>query len=735
MTIYGKYKNIVAAIAMTFMFCGCSDVDEPGGNGSGNGYLHGEIAFVPALSALNGTPSRSEQPDTVRHAQADGKQVIIETEPMPERLESRGASVGAPYGLDRYGSVGMRMSAYVTDPQGNKQKFFGNLPFIRENDGTWRSPENQRYQWPHGGSIELFSWTPPVNFNDYEAYGDKFSITETDNDVLINVTTTHWACESPDICVHHSTIDLNDYHTLDGNDPVLRYRHIMAGIRIKFAPRIDRGNVNRLDINGWPVTKATYSMANDTWTVAADNAETNLWSSEEGNTGDNGRRNFNHVNLTQHVFNDIMRGDQTFMVIPQKLEKDVEIVVFGTDGINVTFKIPAGTEFKAGTMTTLKLAEDGYYVEEYTDSSQSDNIATTWKFNLRMVDDYIFEGSGDISYAVSSNDDNAYVNNHRWRWGHRTNLSIVTKRHNKDVWQFLVAQDLRFDYFIGPAQEEYSFRECDNGMFSTREELFTKKYNDGWYTHAGSLANIVNVEWNGSAAPWQCLGGKMKVRVNFRTRKITFTPIKKADGTPDMIFPDRLPLNGSVHGLAYIELSPDGGESSTNYRSFRDHWMYHPGGSTPGKYTADVAVTQFCPYNEKQNRYDIPNGWQHYGSLIIFESTLHGSRGHKAYHEEYESRLGCRGNISWEGGNHLTAVGSSVTIENVSRMYAPSYFRLPVGWYRVEYDMSTKQLRIERLRALSGNEGKLSRKFSSYTPYLLSAGRFANYNSSTARWE
>lgn len=723
-TVY-KYKTaIYGMLAMALSTTACS-TDEPNQktpevDENGMAYLTGEIEINPVLNPIGGV-SRSVKDSIEISVQdfdlGDGLSMTIEQEPMPDIRadesynipKSRASLIGSPYGFDIYASEGVPFTAIHRYGNDTRTVMFKDLRFYRNNDGRWRSPEGKRYSWPHRGEVELIGWSPTAN------------ATPGETSTTIRVTASNWADEQYDICTHHSYLTMNDKHSVGNKTESsivinTQFKHIMAGLRIRFAPKPGRKKINRFDVTGIPKVSGTYDIVSGVWSDLSGPGA--MYTSYQGETNNRYRKNFNNITLSDHIFNDVMTQEQTFMVIPQTITSNdyMKVVVFREDGSSIekNFRVPTGLEFKAGYITTLNISESTLTLEEETDIYQlntTDGNERKWDVgNLRLVANNIYEGEAFFSRAIrewsdpneGEGHDNWDYNTNQWgRWGHRTNFNIYYYMRGDGEKTYLTSYDNRFNYFIGSsAEENLSFREC-RGMHCSREQILDPRGNrrkDTWYS------NKVTAEWVGTSCPWQTLGGQIKIRVDYNTKRIRFTPVKR-DGRDDFVYPWRLPINGSIHGLCYVELDPyDSHEGNYTSQSFNEHYLVHQGN---GVYTAEVNINQFFePRGTGVNtKYYLLNGWRGYGSFIFYESRQHGSEGHSYTHDEFESRMGCVDWVGYTGANKSNVQSTNgLTINNVVRMYNSSYFKLPIGRYGVTYDMKTKQLNFKWVRNTSADE-------------------------------
>lgn len=625
----------------------------------------------------------------------------------------------------------------------------GTLRYISGGDwaGYWTPDVGINY-WPGNTNVDVYAWTPQIS-----EQGRCDVSYDSQNRPLLDISLESSTYYMQDYAVGHVRFSTSGVRPVPVNPPTVEFRHIMAAVKLKFAPTPGRRHINRWDICGDYYDHARYNAASGAWEYPYAKASGKYsWPSGNGGGWSSGNeRNLEDITLNDHMYNDLSAGheDQTLVMIPQTFEAGkVKFIVYFTDGHRATFTLPE-LELKEGTITTISLQENSYYVECRTDKYQnwdgSDTGGATGIF--RLVEDYHYsvrstskpwENSAFIDRAVrkydrvdpsqswdadcNMGDDNwDWDNNQKPRWGHRSNIVITWRNCTRNYdWDYLCAEDNRYNYFIAGKRRELKYAEAIGTGRPNREDFFLDVNAALASTNAGSFQK---------GCPWQSLGGWTKMDIYPLSRTIVFEPLERDlddPSKPNVKYPIRIQVNGSVHGLPNVEMWPynwntgNDIESSCdmNKKSFRDHYLY-PDGVNSGKYIGWINVTQRMPFIENyrgvSGRHWVPRGWMGYGSVVFYLSTIHGSQGKSVAYHEYESRLGCRNNIHWEGchsyRDDMTYTGWRTTIQGVGRMYSDSYFKLPVGRYCVRYDINTEEMSIEWDRKLYPDEMKPSMKF------------------------
>lgn len=782
------YHNLIIAAALVLGACQTDDIVNPGdGNGNdgadtGNGLLtaDGSVAFVISPDGMYDFKPMAARTAIVTHQDNrrewfdEKAEFFMSATTIPaadyENLpatDNHGAIIPNSRGVrvnsadtfrDIYKDLGFTVVGYHYDgtwdetTRSSASTWIPRSTYKHTDNNVWSS--DYKSYWSHKRNHRIYAVTNTPYYDGQSvpgSYNQTVSMTTDNNNVEVYVQTPNFGGYQNDVMVAVKDVQQAN---LPGNSDAatgaaaqnLEFRHILAGLRIRLATRPgvgtgsdDRRQLNRLDINGLPVRDGIYNVDKDEWRVADSNTAFSLYTSHEGNwdaTDANSlentdkTQNFNRHNFAAHAFDDFLREQQTFMLIPQNL-KGVTINFFYTiDGTTQlvaaeTITLP-DIQLKAGTVTYIDIQEPSVFVEGFNsprENGQSDPEKLSesswplpdsdrWVFRLYEGADgkNYYETTSPVywdEYKIPSTEESE---NDRWKqnyakyYGHRRQFNILTRRHKtgNDNNIFFSAADLRYDYFIAGSEVTYRFH--PRGDNQQREYIMKC-----WGSNPPAWTSS-QIRATGSG--WQCLGGKLHIRVTpdrdgngnygwWNGGEIRFRPESTANHP--IRYPYRLPLCGTVDDQSQLNIEPindswNGYEGNrqdhANLRSFRQHWMYQkdPTGR-PGFYEATVYICPWNPFNSTNTARYVPSGWSGYGTIILYMSTMHGSYGHSLYPwDEFESRMG----VSGQAGIDWTADQKSGTLTNFSRVFTSSYIKLKEGTYYITYDMNKREFTWNR---------------------------------------
>lgn len=479
---------------------------------------------------------------------------------------------------EKFGEAGFGITALYSDDTGATATYIEREQCTADNSETIWSP-SRTYYWPVGGTLSFHAWAPFKDGGNAEVYEPTC---DADGHLTLTHITPNFARDQHDLLVATTDIDCaqGKQDKLDGKSVQLNFKHALTAVKIQFAGNPDR-SINRIDINGIPVSKAVYDFETGEWTPTSDNVAFNAYTSYED--GSNGYPTLADIEL-KYDFTDICYEENTFMMIPQTIPAEtVQLVVYFEGGGSQSVTLPART-WEAGEMVVYRIEHQFIKVGGWAPD-----------IPLKVVGNGIYECTYTQDYAfgsTSEQEEQDWYNNQGW--GTRHDMLISVSGVN-GAQSFLVPTDGRRDYFVSGAEKTYAYNISSSGVKGREDgEPYDKN-------------------------PWQWLGGTVRITLDMINRKITFVPQE------DMKYPTRIYLIGSILDDNW-RISPNYGAEETNNRSNRDHYLTHQGN---GVYVGEVDLVA-----------DVNNG-ESTGSLTIFLSAMHGGSGEGIYWSHwYESRAG-----------------------------------------------------------------------------------------------
>lgn len=729
---------------------------------------------------------------------------------QPDQMASRGKPIG-PNSVtgetdqykdfdDTFGPEGIAVTGYSYDGAWDVNSavmMFKDRRFKRQG-GPWRMDD--KYYWPQRGNVRLLSYTPA------QEVVPRFD----GNSLYLDYTSPEHAVDQTDIMATSLDVPYESLPVSGGSEsPTLKHQHLLAALRIRFAGKPGWGETARKPHHyeiKLPYRDGTYNMQTRQWENLR--AGSNEWA-KAGKQGSTNDPDFTGKTFAEHAYNNFQTAEQTFMVVPQTLS-DAVLRIYYHNGSNADnyqeVRLP-NIELKAGMITYIDVQEPSLFVEGYRNcrqrgKSNSDTQQNAWvddndwpipylygnTSNLRDYDNHtwigqrfdhlrLWESSSGNYYQsnywfafdapVPADEADAWENNRKEYYGHRTQFNVLTYSHNGKNY-FYQPEDVRQDYFLVGTSTKWS-NVTISKKFKVRNDNQHREYltihsdnitesNTKW--KKASDSHTFNVykspsDWtssflNSHGSGWQSLDGEYKVKVTPSTGYIEFT-VCGTDAHP-VVFPQYIVVSGSTNGFPQLTVAPrmmldnneyplkfkgetpPGGNNRrepkfSNLRSYNLKFLTHQG---DGRYTGTVEVCQFAPfdvarinsnywgkYMDYGQCWTLPS-WVGYGSVALYMSTLHGSYGHEDLwvYEEYESRLGVKGSF----GPCSTYMNStSGTITGLDRMFSNGAFWLKTGTYNFTYNMRDKTLVYNR----TGNVS---------TTQFIAPYDQINFNDITSNW-
>lgn len=587
-------KKLLYLFGVCAMLTACADddlrVDTLGTVNPDGSIVTDKVAFnaVPdGFTSLTPTQARSAiaanpslyLTDTATHVMLTVTN--IPPAPLPDTKVSRGTPFNDPDkdGYDRFDKTfgettgGVRVTGtYVQG--GVTKEWFNNVACPRNSNGQWKPATDIRIPSanPRLTKITLYGWTP--NYKQSES----LTVSGRGDNTVLNYVTPTYGADQTDIMVAKSEATVNH----DGNGkpsasiPTMKYRHIMAGLRVRVATRPGQTRtVNRIDINNVPYRTGSYAIkdgADGEWTTPQKQYFNIYTTRTQGGANPDTEGDYRQLNdnkLYRHHFNEVMYTDQTFMLIPQKFDERTEIVVHWSDGKSTSASLEGVTLIK-NHITYLDFQEPSIYVEDFVPArayrekssdesfwnylSESSGGATDggwvyfrlyddskgsyyktvrpvcWKYNTYNSDNRT--GIRRVPHTAAE-EDQAWEDNDRRFYGECNQFVIKNKSQDGSKILYYQPYDLRYDYFI--AGKEHKCDYIVAGIVYPREALMTAWGKDPTEWEADYPDN--NQWYNMTNSSWECLGGEID---------ITLIPTIKetVDGRP--MYQEKMRENGDT---------------------------------------------------------------------------------------------------------------------------------------------------------------------------------------------
>lgn len=279
--------------------------------------------------------------------------------------EGGSLSRGIPLTLTNLDSFGVYASKQATGK--NIQSFFKNLKVSKNENGDFEN--DIPYYWPGDKYTIGFMALAPYN-------PQGLTINQDANAALpvsLNYTVPTDAVNQADILLAVTPDYAGDYYKTVG----LNFRHLCSAVNVKVGT-IPQGSIKAITFKNIP-NKGTYTIANDAWSV--NNASKDNFSVDFVGTSTNYPTAGTETGNPQ-----INDASATFMMIPQTLPDDAEMIVSFTHTISgETEELScslAGIEWAKSTVTNYLINISPYY-ELYIEEK---NVATAdCHYDMRVI--------------------------------------------------------------------------------------------------------------------------------------------------------------------------------------------------------------------------------------------------------------------------------------------------------------------------------------------------------------
>lgn len=565
----------------------------------------------------------------------------------PQGVMSDNAGRATPFGYGGEGAEtrfdalfkdgGLKVSA-TFHKGGEEHTWFEGEIFKRKMEGglagRWQ-PDVPQYWHRDADKYTIYAWsTYNIGFTSGEGDNIRQHQVFTDNpnpkDPTITYDTNAWPQNQPDIVVakvevngveHCDALDQSHGNLADRDNirwQAPKFTHILGGLRVRMAVRPGERRLNRIDVFNVPVSKGTYHIKTDSWDIDDSAPAVGIYTSLETEADlKHPNHNFNHIDLKDHIYNDIVDPEQTFMLIPQTFKSDTKLVLYWADKDMVKNSYPTGGTSKTeisldgvriepGKITYIDVQEGSVYVEgvrsfrefgynhwEYPLCKPQGDDAKNYKYFLRLKEEngityYATEENSPAIFdwhvpATEAEDTKAWEDGNNYYFGHSYKFRIKARvRNNKDydnkkdsskenrnLFMYICPEDMRKNFFIHKKEVTYRYKQRTDAINEDGTKTPDKAYTRESYLRDHSWPEAPG-DWNDEdwrlrdySGTWDCLGGAIDIKivpdgVGSEYGNITFTPhVNDGFGQRYPIYwPARMWISGSVNHNPYLVVEP-----------------------------------------------------------------------------------------------------------------------------------------------------------------------------------
>lgn len=302
----------------------------------------------------------------------DGEPLYLVTEVSEAAADTVAADAvtrGAPVAsVDDFPSeFGLSAICYVGEWEGNENKWTTNFAHnlkVSKSGGEW-IPES-KLSWMGSGDIKFFAYSP--YFPDASGTEEKPVVSHSSSDdkgvPVLTYTVPEDVTEQPDLMTA-----VTDCKGSQGGAVELSFKHVLTAVTIKTGDKMLKGTIKKVTLSN-VYGEGTYPIGADAWTMQGTQRSFEVEVVKSGDTADaSGEETEGRAgnSIYENEGTPVVEGDYTFMMVPQTLPDDAQLVVEFTDDLTGTDRILTanlgGKTWAMGTKVTYSINSTGIVIE------------------------------------------------------------------------------------------------------------------------------------------------------------------------------------------------------------------------------------------------------------------------------------------------------------------------------------------------------------------------------------
>lgn len=266
---------------------------------------------------------------------------------------------------------GLSAICYTGTLEGNEDEWTTNFAHDMKVSVATGKPVDGKLDWMGSGKVKFFAYSPYSGEESVKGIISHSSAGEKGVPTL-TYTVPGDVTKQPDLMV--ATADCTgDGSGTEQGKVSLHFKHALTAITIKTGKEMLAGKITGVKITGVYGT-GKYEIGADSWTVSGDPRDLEV-EQEVGLPKDKDESEDDKDEYDKNIYTkpgiSINSGEYTFMMIPQELGEDAELIVYFTDNLTQTPRTLTaelkGMKWEKGKLVTYSISSSGIVVESVVD--------------------------------------------------------------------------------------------------------------------------------------------------------------------------------------------------------------------------------------------------------------------------------------------------------------------------------------------------------------------------------